>query len=226
MSLEDRVETLEHELKILKNEIESTLLEIQNQVLIHYYPAFRAEEPTPARDLLPFVNVPPKASEPAQRQEKASSRAGMDVDYTKPKTREVSLDAIVGKANATSPLVEPPTRFKREVVALDEDEFDEEPGDETVDPPATTLNPAALAHLARWVNESVEKIGKDRTQELIDSSTTIDQRMPAVQDALTQLLELGEEEEPPSQVTTKDLLDMLMKLNKVIDQVAKVTASA
>ena len=44
MSLETRVETLEHELKILKNEIETTLLEIQNQVLIHYYPVLRAED--------------------------------------------------------------------------------------------------------------------------------------------------------------------------------------
>lgn len=44
MKLETRVEQLEHEVKILKNEIQHTLLEIQEQILIHYYPALRAAE--------------------------------------------------------------------------------------------------------------------------------------------------------------------------------------
>src|SRR5687768_11118920 len=49
MKIENRVEALEHELKILKNEIQNTLLEIREQVLNHYYPELRAEEtPQPA----------------------------------------------------------------------------------------------------------------------------------------------------------------------------------
>jgi hypothetical protein len=42
MELEQRVKTLEYEFKILKNEIQRTLLDIEEQVLIHYYPALRA----------------------------------------------------------------------------------------------------------------------------------------------------------------------------------------
>jgi hypothetical protein len=44
MKIESRVEALEQELKILKNEIQSTLLEIREQVLNHYYPELRADE--------------------------------------------------------------------------------------------------------------------------------------------------------------------------------------
>lgn len=47
MKLETRVEALEHELKILKNEIQVTLLEIQEQILNHYYPELRAEDSAP-----------------------------------------------------------------------------------------------------------------------------------------------------------------------------------
>ena len=49
MKIESRVEVLEHELKILKNEIQATLLDIREQVLNHYYPELRAEEPTRAK---------------------------------------------------------------------------------------------------------------------------------------------------------------------------------
>ena len=49
MKIESRVEALEHELKILKNEIQATLLEIREQVLNHYYPELRASEPPIAK---------------------------------------------------------------------------------------------------------------------------------------------------------------------------------
>jgi hypothetical protein len=48
MELEQRVKTLEYEVKILKNEIQRTLLDIQEQVLIHYYPTLRADESKPS----------------------------------------------------------------------------------------------------------------------------------------------------------------------------------
>jgi hypothetical protein len=44
VELGQRVKTLEYEMRILKNEIQKTLLDIQEQVLIHYYPALRTEE--------------------------------------------------------------------------------------------------------------------------------------------------------------------------------------
>ena len=48
MELEQRVKALEYEMKILKNEVQRTLLDIQEQVLIHYYRALRSEESSPS----------------------------------------------------------------------------------------------------------------------------------------------------------------------------------
>lgn len=47
MELDQRVKALEYEMKILKNEIQRTLLDIQEQILVHYYPALRAEDSAP-----------------------------------------------------------------------------------------------------------------------------------------------------------------------------------
>ena len=52
MELEERINSLEHEMKTLKDELHRTLLEIQEQVLIHYYPELRAEETSPAEGFL------------------------------------------------------------------------------------------------------------------------------------------------------------------------------
>jgi len=52
MELDQRVKALEYELKILKNEIQRTLLDIQEQVLIHYYPALRTDDTTPPADAI------------------------------------------------------------------------------------------------------------------------------------------------------------------------------
>jgi len=46
MDMEQRVKTLEQEMKILKNQVQKTLLDIQEQILIHYHPALRAEDET------------------------------------------------------------------------------------------------------------------------------------------------------------------------------------
>ena len=52
MELDARVKALEYELKILKNEVQRTLLDIQEQILIHYYPSLRAEDSTPPAEVV------------------------------------------------------------------------------------------------------------------------------------------------------------------------------
>jgi len=51
VQLEQRVKTLEYEIKILKSEIQRTLLDIQEQVLVHYYPSLRTDSETPPKNV-------------------------------------------------------------------------------------------------------------------------------------------------------------------------------
>lgn len=57
MDLEQRVKTLEYEIKILKNEIQRTLLDIQEQVLVHYYPTLRSEDSAPPKSAVAAVEA-------------------------------------------------------------------------------------------------------------------------------------------------------------------------
>jgi hypothetical protein len=169
MSLEIRVETLEHELKILKSEIENTLLEIQNQILIHYYPALRAENSAPPKDLSALLaSSPPDRGDEAKEKRNGSHPApGDDEDappaIKPPKTREVSLSEI-GARPRHVPL---PSAMSRKGASYG---------------PETVIDRVAFTHLARWVSE---------------------------------------EENPPEQVETKELMDVLLKLNKVLHQIGQ-----
>jgi len=55
VELEQRVKTLEYEMKILKNEVQRTLLDIQEQILVHYYPALRTDETKPSEGTIKAI---------------------------------------------------------------------------------------------------------------------------------------------------------------------------
>jgi hypothetical protein len=57
VELEQRVKTLEYEMKIMKNEVQRTLLDIQEQVLVYYYPALRAAEAKPSEGTIQAIEA-------------------------------------------------------------------------------------------------------------------------------------------------------------------------
>jgi hypothetical protein len=72
MTLERKVKTLEYEMKILKNEIQQTLLDIQEQLLIHYYPSLRTEETSPPEGILRSIEaIQKKKKEQKEAEEQA-----------------------------------------------------------------------------------------------------------------------------------------------------------
>ena len=219
MSLETRVETLEHEFKILKNEIERTLLEIQNQVLVHYYPTLRAEDAAPSKDLLPLLESAFKEAEDETAAKMANHQTEDDeTPASLPNTKEVSLTEIKSKPKKLPPKATPTAKVEAVPVKVagtpakgKAPQWPEEPIEQALLPP-----------LAKWVNESVEKIGKELTQNMVESSGDAEQISPEVMNLLLQFITLCDEENPPEQIDTKELLEVLLKLDKMISQLTKI----
>ena len=93
MELEQRVKALEYEVKILKNEIQRTLLEIHEQVLVHYYPSLRTADPGPAD--LPIKPIEAPRPEPTPEPEEEL-----------PIVRKVKLDEIRGVLEKDPPVLQ------------------------------------------------------------------------------------------------------------------------
>jgi len=104
VELEQRVKTLEYEIKILKNEIQRTLLDIQEQILIHYYPSLRSEETQPPASVAQAVEA---ARAKRGEQPPAPPAPSPEGTSLTPTVRKTSLDQIRQARN--EPLTPKPT---------------------------------------------------------------------------------------------------------------------
>ena len=190
MELEERLKILEGEIKILKNEIQSTLLDIQEQILSHYYPVLRAEDSAPPDSV--------KQSMESIRSEQRKREMIEEETPTRPKTKKVSLDEIRAKATPKETPVSP--------------KEEEEPS-----PPEEETDPDTIMELAGWLNDSVEKIGGERTSRLIGGYATERHLAPDAKDILTELISLSDNGNPPEKVRMTEMLDVVLKLNKILN---------
>ncbi len=72
MTVEQKVKMLEYEMKILKNEIQRTLLDIQEQLLLHYYPSLRTDESSPPESILRSIETIQKKKAEREEEEEQS----------------------------------------------------------------------------------------------------------------------------------------------------------
>ena len=185
MDMEQRVKTLEQEMKILKNQVQKTLLDIQDQILVHYHPALRSED-----DSLEESSAPRREMDKSQGDNGQKPAA---IPLSQPgglKVRQVSLADL-------RPSPEQPPH----------------PSPKPAAPPVPPAD-EVLAGLANWVSESVGKIGAERTRKLLDLRTANGGVPADVADTLYQLVTLCEENEGVDAAETAVLLQQLSQLLK------------
>jgi hypothetical protein len=197
VQLEQRVKTLEYEMKILKNEIQRTLLDIQEQILIHYYPALRADDTTPTDGTI-------QAFEAVRARQPAMAGTGAK-EAAVPAAKKVSLDEALQ-----------PTGVQK--VALEE--VRTKPGVATAVAPSAAgqgLNP----NLSAWVNESVATIGKMRTIRLVELYSNRGALPSETSDVLVRLASTSKDT-APDKVPVNKMLTMVLKLYEHLGRAADV----
>lgn len=201
MNLETRVETLEHELNILKNEIEETLLEIQDQVLMHYYPSLRAEDSTP----------PQEASKPLAARAKTSKKQADDA------FKSIAHRGMAGPAGLQMREISLSDGY--DFAQTEDEELDSgqplggKSGGKSMADEA--LNPSLLPKLSAWSNFAVQQIGQREAVRLVESCTEEVGCTPGMKASLLQLIALHETDEPPPKVDSVTIMNVFLKLNKL-----------
>ncbi len=185
--LEQRVKALEYEMKILKNEVQRTLLDIQEQVLIHYYPSLRAEE---EETLTGGIR---QSLESIRGQRQASGEAP-NPPGAQPEVKMVSLgDVKVGQE-------ETPGALEGEVSSPSEGGEDQ----------------SRIMELSGWVSNTAQKIGGERTGRLIQACTNKNIIAPDIEGSLLRLTGLISVDSAPEQVAVNEILGALLKLNELL----------
>ena len=184
--LEQRVKALEYEMKIMKNEVQRTLLDIQEQVLIHYYPSLRAEDEGPTEGILQSLE--------AIRRKKQATGEAPNPPRAQPEVKMVSLgDMKVGQE-------ETPGSLEGEVSSPSEGGEDQ----------------SRIMELSGWVSNTAQKIGGERTGRLIQACTNKNIIAPDLEGSLLRLTGLISVDSAPEQVAVNEILGALLKLNELL----------
>ncbi len=202
MALEDRVKALEEEVAILKGQIHCTLLEIQEQVLTHYYPDLRAQ------------HTPPDAAGTVQG---ARRRGSLWQGAPQPGPLAAELPEE-GRTHGVGPGPEP---------GEDAQAHPHAPGPAArLDPLANgtpdrdRLDWTTITRLMQWATESVQRIGRRRTVRAIEACARGGHIDEGVQETLLKLIALDDMEPEANQVSPETMRQVLLSLNEVLGYVS------
>ena len=186
MELEHRVEKLEEELKVLKNQIQNTLLDIQEQIVSHNYPYLRSNEAskTQANSVAP--------QNPTNGQEEKKS------------TTEDAAAPFRAKALSLRDMARPPDPVVSQVDRVQRADDEKRP------------NLTGFMAVVHWMNATVLQIGREYTRRALDSYAERGHLAPQVASAVFQLLSRVQDEEPLERVGIAEILDALIGLNQVL----------
>lgn len=194
MELEQRVKTLEYEIKILKNEVQRTLLDIQEQVLIHYYPTLRTEEAKPSQGTIKALE------EVRARQSNQPASPAAPAAPAAPTIKKVSLEEIraAQSESVAAPAQANPSAVDKLIVwAKKPDAGSNGNGNGNGNGGESTAAERGGLKLLEWLMSSATKVGDERDGEkakqvlddlaklnsLVDSAGSIEEALRLIEEA-------------------------------------------
>jgi uncharacterized protein (UPF0335 family) len=206
MELDDRVEQLEHETKILKNEIKTVLLDLRESYLARENPFD-----------LDSVAVIAQPSSLDQAPEETASGDGADNELAEMPTDE-SDDCNKPEISAEEIAIEEVKMARRpEVQAESKLHRSRETSSE-----GTGL--AMVAALIRWTTDSAKQLGQEGARAVVEISELMGNMPPDVKSILFKLISLTPSEYS-GKATTSAYLPSLLKLTNLLGKCDKTEAN-
>jgi hypothetical protein len=203
MELNDRVEQLEHEMKIMKNEIKAVLLDLRESYLARENPF----GPGPLAGAVPSFQAPEEAAveeivENGPAGELPDDKPG---DYAEPEIT-VAETAPEEMKRARRREVKPKSR------PLELSETGEN----------TSL--AMVTALTHWAKESTNQLGQEGARAVVEISELMGNVPPDTQNILLRLISLNPSDRP-GKITTQAYLSSLLKLTELLGKCNKTEAA-
>lgn len=189
--LEQRIKTLEYEIKILKNEIQRTLLDIQEQVLSHYYPELRSAGGS-------LEDAAKSAYEQVREKKK-----GMAGDAPEP-------EPVIVAAPAESASVATGGNSHGANGGGDNSNGN---GNGSQDTPGEMTHTQIVA-LSSWAHKTITKTGQERTSKIVETCADRSWIRADIADFIRKLIAMEEAGAPPELPPTNELLQAVMDLCK------------
>jgi hypothetical protein len=200
MDLEKRVQRLEDDVNILKNQVRNTLLDIQEQLSAYYHPALRSQRPQrggrgaagPAEDVEEPEDEPRSEPDEAPRPPKVK-RVSLDDIRHGPREEELVSGGMHSASETTRP------------------------APDAVRPaPESRGAPALYAELLQWASASVDAIGAEHTRRVLETYAA-DGHLPAgLAESVIRLAALSSAAPADREPSLQETLEALRTLNQVL----------
>jgi hypothetical protein len=238
MATEERIKALEDEIKILKNEIKAVLLDLREQYLNIQNP-FNYNMSTSADT---FSSVGTEQGDKETNIDEGVGEAKTDNAFPEVKAVEDQRPASelpgrqkAKKASGSGPEIKMIESSGTDSAMLgagpeitSEEEFEEAPptkaaslrnkkkGKQSFAEGDGKSDIVVIAGLTQWIDQSTAKLGKERTEALVEMSSTMGRLPPDIKDALVRMARLSLHEPNVQSITASDYLSVLAQLENLI----------
>ena len=210
MELEQRIKTLEYEMKILKNEVQRTLLDVQDQVLSQYPPAPQTDQPKTSGTIQAVETL--QARQPAQPMVAPAAPAAARAAF--PPARPVIVPAAAAESSKPTASAPAAVSAAPELKKVSLEEIRAAQEELAAESPQS--NSAIADKLIEWAKKSDA-----------GSTTVADSNAATAERGSLKLLEwlmnsatkvTGERDEK----RVSEVLDQLTKLNSLVDRASNM----
>lgn len=204
METNERVAQLENEVKILKNEVQAVLLDLRDKYLEAENP-FNTSAPSaaPAPQQI-IIEHPPAAPEARPTPEpKATPTEEVHKSEQEPAT------LLYKKESKPEIAREEVTRVRQ----MEGDLHHTKP--QKTQDTSHNINLVTIGGLASWADESVRKLGRQRTETILDVAETMGLLPPDLGRIITKLISI-ESDGHPEAMPVRDYLDSLLMLTTLL----------
>lgn len=213
MDIKDKVAQLEDEIKVLKNEVQAVLLDIRESYLNRENP-FNPDATVPiihqVTEEQPSTEVEPENS---LEQSYESELGGDDSELNKDEPELEDNQELAASEEIAHKEVKRVWRSEEEPLAQSKARRNKNASGEKID--LTTI-----AGLTQWVGDSVKKLGRERTEAILDISEMVGHVPPDLKKILVGFINRAPDESDGNP-TTRDYIATLIQLESLLGMNSK-----